>query len=283
MTTRLARPPPKPATVPSQPTSVRIRHPGYGDYANNVLLKLPTVDLALPIAASPTDVRPARGLHHRTALSAGAIIADNAFDRAYLTYDQAGTRPVCDAVPLDGILEAGDYWLQLRGVEPPSVPEQEQDDGQIGRSDSSQRAPAAQSTVNITMPPPPRPAPAPTPNAELEYDPYPIVPSFRDWRFPHGRLPSEWLSSHALSTVSAQTSNPPLQTLSFLRCYLTGLRMGTNKCHLVPGHQSEWFSANGMADYVPDGRENIDHEANIISLRMTLLSTAPSFDCRALC
>lgn len=280
MTIPLARSPLTPTISPSQLPSVRIRHPGYGDLANNVLLRLPTVDLALPTDASPTDRQPARGLHHRTALTAGAIIADNAFDQAYLTYDQAGTRPVRDAVTLDSILEPGDYWLQLQGAEPPSVPDQDQDDGVL----SSQRAPAAQSTVNVTMPPPPRPTPAPTPCADPEYIPYPIVPSFRDWQFPHGRLPTEWLSPHTLSTASVQTSDEPLQTSSSLRCYLTGLRMGSNNCHLVPGHQSEWFGENGMAEYTPDDRESIDNEANMISLRTALLFPALFLSCcRAFC
>lgn len=297
--TPLARLPLTRATSPvlyaDTPRPIRIRHPGYGDIANNVLLNLPAVDTAGSIEAA--DMPPALGLHHRTVLTAGAIIADNTFDRAYLTFDQAGTRPVCDVVALDGLLGPGDYWLQLRGAEPPSsaaaqeedstrpdetdrtvrhtntlVSEQEKDKSQ-GRRDATE----APSIERASMPPPP-PRPShrsPATPATPDYEPYPIVPSFRDWLFPHHNLPQEWISPHVLPATSAPPADPPRPRP--LHCYVTGLRMGINKCHLVPSNENDWFSLNGMADYIPGSRGSIDHETNIAILRMCLLSPLVPF------
>ncbi|KUI52503.1 hypothetical protein VP1G_10386 [Cytospora mali] len=106
----LARPP---AVAPphvgrdSRLQRVCIRHLGYGVDPNNILLNLPAVD---------ETSNSSRGLHHRTALTAGAILANNAFDLVYLAYDQAGRDRV--AIDLDGILAPGDYWLHLRREEP---------------------------------------------------------------------------------------------------------------------------------------------------------------------
>lgn len=128
-TTHLARPPPlSPLCVPAQLRHrVRLRHPGYGDLPNSVLLSLPAVDCTVVSSNSTQGF----GFHHRTALTASAIIANNAFDRAYLTHDQAGRNPII--APLDGVLETGDYCLYVRGEEPPppavDVPDSGQRDG----------------------------------------------------------------------------------------------------------------------------------------------------------
>lgn len=298
ITAPLARPPPSSAPSASplsrSQSRVRIRHPGYGDLPNNILLDLPTVDSAAPTDASATHA--GLGLHHRTALTAGAIVANNAFRRAYFTHDQLGARPV--VVPLDGILAPGDYWLQLRGEEPAlasSVVSQvsdasvttpgawpEEGSSRRGQGGSSgtpddEDAGAVQpgretqgpSTAGVASmpsppPPPPRPRPGPgrTPAVPMEHEPYPIVPSFGDWRFPHRELPTEWMAPH---TLPAQPHmHQPTQAPRLHHCYLTGLRMGVNKCYLVPAHQSDWFSVNGMAEYGPKG---ISDETNVAVLR----------------
>ncbi|KAJ8127389.1 hypothetical protein O1611_g6246 [Lasiodiplodia mahajangana] len=54
------------------------------------------------------------GHHHTTALIAGGIIANNAFDDVYFSFDQYGRNPA--KTPRDGILEPGKYWLQLNSI-----------------------------------------------------------------------------------------------------------------------------------------------------------------------
>jgi hypothetical protein len=46
--------------------------------------------------------------------------------------------------------------------------------------------------------------------------------------------------------------------------------MGTNRCHVIPSKQSDWFGMNGMREYVSGLTGNIDDEANIITLRADL-------------
>lgn len=282
-------PPPLTAAHPQEARHPRVllRHPGYRDLPNNILLSLPAVDLGGDASTPPSQRSP--GLHHRTALTAGAVIANNAFDRAYLTYDQAAQRPVRDEVALDGLLGPGDYWLQLRGEEPPSA---WFDTGTCPPLQDEEGAPSA--TRDHALPPvpdhhavkPPPPWRVARPPPAAEYEPYPIVPTFRDWPFPHHRLPAEWSlldgpsRNDASSSSDPPTSPPPRSR----RCYLTDLRMGVKRCNLIPSSRIEWFRINGMAEYAAsvtgdiDDDESvagdIDDDANIIRLRTYALAQA---------
>lgn len=92
---------------PNPPVELRSRteilfcHPGYPE--PNYLLSLPRTD--------PTQTG-TFGVHHRTALLACQIIANNAFDTGYLTLDQAGQQRV--DTPLDGVLTEATYYLFIR-------------------------------------------------------------------------------------------------------------------------------------------------------------------------
>ncbi|POS81084.1 hypothetical protein DHEL01_v200500 [Diaporthe helianthi] len=267
-------------TEPRQPR-VRIRHPGYA--TNNVLLRMPAID-DMESSVPPRSTTSSRagqlqrdsatprttfGLHHRTALTAGAIIANNTFDRAYFTHDQAGTNRV--EVPLDGVLEPGDYWLQLREEKPPS-PEANQTTDTSSPGDEAGEA--ASMTLDSSMPPPPQPpaltqsAPADSQSRGIKCEPYPIVPSFKDWWFPHNRLPSEWKTTHhppsPLQRSSTQPTNLSPTHTSRSRCCITDMLMGTNRCHVIPSKQSDWFGMNGMREYALGLTGNIDDEANIV-------------------
>ncbi|KAJ8129197.1 hypothetical protein O1611_g4435 [Lasiodiplodia mahajangana] len=211
----------------STPPRIRIRHPGYKECrGENILLELPAIDY---IVESSSQVRTS-GLHHGTAIIACGIIANNAFDDVYFSHDPYGQTRV--RIPRDNILEPGDYWLQLTGREPP---------------------------------PPTTCSPSPelisTPKDDKYYK-YPIVPSFRDWQFPHGQLPDEWQRPHS----------PPQPALAKTyevadRCFLTDLRIGLEKCHLIPSAQQEWFNENEMSLYCNISTDStIDDEANMVSL-----------------
>lgn len=267
--TPLARPSPVPPPYALAQNRGRIcmRHPGYGDLPNNVLLSLPAVDCNVESSTSSQVF----GLHHRTVLTAGAIIANNAFDRAYLAHDQAGVDPV--TTPLDGMIEPGDYWLHMRDEEPPSPAVDAS--GTEGEDGAPAPAPA-----DGSMPPPSRPRSSSSSTTHQttqspKHDTYPIVPSFGDWRFPHNRLPPEWKSPHnppnepAIS-LSAQQTRLQHTPQARDRCYLTDFRMGINKCHLVPGEKRDWFSMNGMAQYTASSAGDINDEANIAILRADL-------------
>jgi hypothetical protein len=76
---------------------INFRHPAYPD-SHNVLMILPGLD------------HPQGGIHHRTALWACIIVANNRFD-GRLTEDRAGKVEV--VVPLDGILQKHNYYFQV--------------------------------------------------------------------------------------------------------------------------------------------------------------------------
>ncbi|RSL45308.1 hypothetical protein CEP51_016103 [Fusarium floridanum] len=85
-------------------------------------------------------------------------------------------------------------------------------------------------------------------------DEYPVVPSFRDWQFPHDRLPSFWPLRAA---ESLSTSN---------RCPVTNASYALTEAHIIPKEESEWFLINGMHRY-GNGRYDIDDPSNIVTLR----------------
>ncbi|KAI3399503.1 hypothetical protein diail_6525 [Diaporthe ilicicola] len=269
MATPKVRPPSLPPNIartstPRIPT-VTLRHPGYG--FDNILLDLPAVD-------GTTTTTP--GLHQRTVLTAGAIIADNAFDRVYLTRDQAGSDRVDATLPLDGLLEPGDYWLQLNGYEP--FREAQEDTRAVmtsmpppapprptSTSATRTRNPLPTSIPNAresSRPPSSDTSPQTTPQRNI---PYPIVPSFGDWQFPHNQLPAEWKQCRLAPQPTPTPSSSHMSSTPSRRCWITGYHMGINECHMAPKNQDAWWAANDMRQYTTAGFSR--DEANIALLR----------------
>jgi hypothetical protein len=99
---------------PIPPTELSLRpliwflHPGYPDGTNS-LLTLPRVDRISGTPGTPDTF----GVHHRTALVACQIVANNAFDTGVLALDKAGERRV--DTPPDGILTEEKYYLIVDG------------------------------------------------------------------------------------------------------------------------------------------------------------------------
>lgn len=259
----MVRPPILPPSETASFSRVSLLHPGYGD-RDNTLFSLFAVD--------GTKAEP--GLHHRTILTAGAIITDNAFDRAYLTHDRAGGDRVENTIPLDGTLAPGKYWLQLSGHKLPRP-----------HSTTGARSADGVAAANASMPPPSRPAsairdtrpsitdgqtqPSTSPSPPALHIPYPIVASFGDWQFPHDKLPSEWKQRHPAPSVASSSCAPPSMAR---RCYITGCQMGVNDCHLVPNNQFVWWAKNGMRDYTKGSSGSLKNEANLALLRADIHS-----------
>ncbi|KAI0533552.1 hypothetical protein GGR58DRAFT_486156 [Xylaria digitata] len=205
----LALPPLSPlARTPARPR-ISILHPGYRK-GENLLFCLPAVDCIVePSSQNQTRIW---GHHHATALIAGGIIANNAFDDVYFSHDRYGKTPITTS--RDGILEPGHYFLQLNSI--------------AGGINHTPATPSPSSTT-------------PTYTATDRYR-YPIVPSFTDWQFPHGKLPKEWQQPH--SPPDHKDTDPETD-----RCFLTDIRIGLEKSHLIPSAQLEWFNRNEMGDY----------------------------------
>ncbi|KAE8400375.1 hypothetical protein BDV37DRAFT_209902 [Aspergillus pseudonomiae] len=193
---------------------IYFHHPGYPD-PHNILLILPGID------------HPKGGIHHRIALSACGVLANNNFN-GWLTEDREGNVRV--ELPLDGILHKRDYYFHVPGDHP---------------------------------------------------DPYPIVPSFEDWIFPHERLPPGWkidIPREASHPTPRQSTLAEAVLSRDIRCRLTNHIEGTECAHLIPRSQSIWFQRNMMSRYgrLPrPGGEPVDTPRNVILLRSDIHS---SFD-----
>lgn len=85
-------------------------------------------------------------------------------------------------------------------------------------------------------------------------DQYPVVPSFQDWEFPHGRIPDSWPAPF-----------PPVRTR---RCSITNFSGPLERAHLVPQEEGAWFLRNGMGWDSTSG--TIHDSANILPLRRDL-------------
>ncbi|KAI0857393.1 hypothetical protein F4860DRAFT_528066 [Xylaria cubensis] len=236
--TALARPVRLPVTFGSKPPRIDILHPGYKQN-HNVLLTFSACDVPL-IPWSQGEIW---GLHHGTALTAGAIITNKIFDRVYFSHDQLGKH--CIETPREGTLAPGCYYLQVRkeslsdGEATKSMTA-----GNLAHHASATLSPSSESTS--------------TPLVNNDYD-YPIVPTFEDWQFPHGKLPPEWDEQHLISPPECHHKE---------RCYATGLEMGLAKCYVVPSGTNDWFVDNGMNTYSENIRfgRPIDDEGNKITL-----------------
>ncbi|KAK6421131.1 hypothetical protein LTR95_016845 [Oleoguttula sp. CCFEE 5521] len=71
------------------------------------------------------------------------------------------------------------------------------------------------------------------PNAE----PYPVIPNFRAWVFPHNDLPSLW---HESAQIAA-TIEPRTATET---CRLTNKRLACENAHIIPAAEKSWFVNN---------------------------------------
>ncbi|RMI96869.1 hypothetical protein CDV36_016279 [Fusarium kuroshium] len=179
------------------------------------------------------------GIHYNTVHTACGILAGNRWD-GYFSLDRDGRTRV--QPPKDGILRERSYFFCL----PPS-----------SDHSTSTTASASTSTTNST-------------------DPYPVVPRFRDWRFPHGNLPPLW------EKLRAQLEAGEVETAA-RNCIFTNYAHAIEGAHLVPKLQSEWFNSNSMADYgqAPSfSTDPINASTNAVYLRRDIHKM---FDERTLC
>lgn len=174
------------------------------------------------------------GIHHATALLACQIIANNAFDGYFTNRD--GQRIAVEAVD---ILVDDDYWFVVPGYQRPGA--------------------------------------------------YPVVPRFEDWQFPHdhlGRLhawntmpQSAELRTQDISSPMAPDRSVPPPASTLIRssttaptsqCVLSGSGWASEKRHIIPAAQRQWFIANEMKQYVQEDTSFIDDEQNQAHIRSDL-------------
>lgn len=89
-------------------------------------------------------------------------------------------------------------------------------------------------------------------------DQYPIVPSFQDWEFPHGRIPDSW------PEVPATLIPPPG------RCGISNFSFAIEDAHLVPQEEALWYARNDMGRYGDEVLRDINVAANILPLKVDI-------------
>ncbi|KAI0192952.1 hypothetical protein EV127DRAFT_490176 [Xylaria flabelliformis] len=213
------------------PEMVYVRHPWYERH--NTLFAFPALDEI----KSPGDT--IRGIHHRTILTACGIITGNRFDDVHLSHDAYGERGV--ATPCHGLLRPGDYYLQVKGS---LLPKKRSTTGTICSSITP-----SSSLLTAFL---------------LTDHPYPIVPSFTDWEFPHGKVPPEWQSGNRI---------PPPKVD---RCIITAAHViPVDDAHIIPTGFEDWYYDNVMSRSIRnrviddgyDGKLTVDSELNMMKLR----------------
>jgi hypothetical protein len=106
--------------------------------------------------------------------------------------------------------------------------------------------------------------------------PYPIVPNFQEWKFPHGRLPQHW-QTMATTWKLVKPSKPfPASMLSTalntrdVTCRMTKAISLTQTSHVVPQTEVEWFVRENMSQYNVNGSSKVNDERNAMLLRAEL-------------
>ena len=110
------------------------------------------------------------------------------------------------------------------------------------------------------------PTDTPQSSSPLEFDPYPIVPTFQQWRFPHDNLPPSWQNLPPADN-SAIRSGVDAVRLRDGSCRITEFEDECEVAHLCPRQEEAWFSMNEMYRYGATSPAAIDSPSNLVLLR----------------
>jgi len=190
------------------------------------------------------------GLHHETARIACGIISGNRWD-GYLARTPIGP-PI--TVEPDGLLRESEYYFLL--------PHQDLVSDAEGEHVAQGSAPTQVGTSPIYK--------------------YPLVPCFREWRFPHHAMPPSWKKDESSTTPSTALGPALSNTSNVLRlrdgsCRVSARETACDMAHLCPKNEESWFARNGMRRYTRDiskaGYEAINDSNNMLLLRTDLHRT----------
>lgn len=162
---------------------------------------------------------PTKGIHYGTALTACQIVANNALN-GYLATDRAGRHRVHGDA--DSVLTGTRYWFFTA-------------DTPAEATSATDKGAGLHAKV-----------------------PYPVVPSFQDWPFPHQELQDNNASPAGCLWY-------PPNAAAAGRCIVTQASGVIQGAHLVPGADREWFERNVMSQY--GTHHDVDQSANDIDLR----------------
>jgi hypothetical protein len=96
--------------------------------------------------------------------------------------------------------------------------------------------------------------------------PYPIIPTFRFWPFPHSQTPAPWKDALIEERLAPEPAKQRDGT-----CRVTNHRESTESAHIIPASEKDWFGVNNMDKYsIWDSRrdqEVVNGDENVILLR----------------
>jgi hypothetical protein len=108
-------------------------------------------------------------------------------------------------------------------------------------------------------------------------DNYPIVPTFRQWLFPHNNLPPGWENigetQRAALKPGERINASACARIQNQSCRLSNHGDCVSFARLCPLEESEWFARNHMSRYTLQARPNgipVDDVRNIVNLRHDL-------------
>ncbi|KAL9594886.1 MAG: hypothetical protein Q9219_006778 [cf. Caloplaca sp. 3 TL-2023] len=185
---------------------------------------------------------PQGGIHHQFAFTACAIVAGNQWD-GYLSSTARG-EPV-GSFEDTPVLTEKDYFYHPH-------PYQNLDQASRSPLDPTKHSPCVCFT-----------------------SPYPLLPKFSDWPFPHGKIPKWWsdiapsrqgVSLHARSAFSTAVQARDIS------CRVTDTVENCESAHLVPSQETDWFEDQGMGRYSIDRAmlPIVENSANSLRLRKDL-------------
>ena len=106
-------------------------------------------------------------------------------------------------------------------------------------------------------------------DVEPDSPPYPVVPNFRAWSFPHDEVPQLWRQAAQSATMAGPR-------MAVETCRLTNMRLACETSHIVPVAEKSWFADNEMDQYGElggrTGQDVADSPANLLRLRRDLHS-----------
>lgn len=109
---------------------------------------------------------------------------------------------------------------------------------------------------------------------------YPVVPTFRDWVFPHNNLPPEWrLLSDTPPNLSSRSGTARSNVTQMVRdrdrgCCVSLWQDSMEIAHLIPEGEEDWFRKNHMSQYGPllwrQDPKPVNNPRNLLSLQATI-------------
>ncbi|KAK1048868.1 hypothetical protein LTR74_017426 [Friedmanniomyces endolithicus] len=79
--------------------------------------------------------------------------------------------------------------------------------------------------------------------------PYPVVPNFRAWPFPHGAVPPLWYLASRNDLSLPRTSDPVSSFVAGESCRITKKFLACDHAHIIPASEKLWFTSNEMDQY----------------------------------